>query len=251
MYLSEIVKDKIKRLSNNIILPKVNRKHRVSLKSALKSNALTIIGEIKRASPSQGMINKDLKVDETMKIYNDHMQGVSVLTEETYFKGSPMDLISVRALTHLPILRKDFILSMGQIKESYTIGADVILLIVAILSDDKLQKFYQCAMDYGLEVIVEVHNEMELNRALKLKPEIIGINNRNLETFKIDLNQTQKLFNMIPKEICVISESGLHTKEDIKRIPKVHGILVGQAFMESTNIPALVNSFREAYHDKG
>lgn len=251
MYLKEIVKDKRKHLSNYVMLPLGKRGQGPSLKSALKSNTLTIIGEIKRASPSQDMINENLNINETMKIYNNHMQGISVLTEETYFKGGPMDLISVRSLTKLPILRKDFILSMDQIKESYNIGADVILLIVAILSDEELGMFYQCAKDFGLEVIVEVHNEKELNRALKLKPEIVGINNRNLETFQIDLNQTQKLIHKIPKDICVISESGFHRSEDIKKIPKVHGILVGQAFMESEDIPALVKSFREAYHDKG
>ncbi|HWL26340.1 MAG TPA: indole-3-glycerol phosphate synthase TrpC [Ureibacillus sp.] len=220
----------------------VVKKDRPSLYEELrKSDTLQVISEMKRASPSKGLINEGANPIEQAKKYE--AAGavcISVLTEDKYFKGSHQDLADIANHVDLPILNKDFIIHEVQIDYAKAAGASVILLIVAALSDEKLKGFYDYATELGLDVLVEVHNEEELDRALKINPKIIGVNNRDLKTFRLDLAQTEKLaekINAIP-DIAFISESGIWDSKDAVRVAHVgaRGVLVGESLMRSGNV---------------
>lgn len=199
------------------------------------SERMNIIAEIKRASPSRGAI--DLKVDpiEQAKMYEKSGAAViSVLTDEKFFNGSLDDLRAVREAVDVPVLCKDFIIDTLQIDHAKAAGATIILLIVTALSDQDLKKLYHYATSLDLEVLVEVHDEEEMKRALTLKPEMIGINNRNLKTFEVDLATTEKLASFVQdRDILLISESGMVDREDVKRVRDVgaEAILVGETLM--------------------
>ena len=201
-----------------------------------KEKLLSIISEIKRASPSAGDINTDMTPAEQAALYVEGgTTAISVLTEEKFFKGSLKDLEAVRQAVDVPILNKDFIIDERQITDAYNHGADIILLIVTILSDAELETYYQKAKALNLEVIVEVHDEEELKRALKINPEIIGINNRDLKTFKVDLNNTVKLIDKYYDEnILFIAESGVKTAQDAEKMAggKAGCLLVGETLMK-------------------
>ncbi len=209
-------------------------------KSLTASSEISIIAEIKRRSPSKGDLNINLDPVRMATIYQEAgAVAISVLTEENFFGGSVDDLTQARASVDIPILRKDFILDEYQIWDSRKIGADAILLIAAILTDDELKKLYDIAMIAGLEVLLEVHSESELERALLLDPKIIGINNRNLDNFTVSLQTTADLAKMIGDEIAIISESGIHNSADMIFVQK-HGVsaaLVGESIVTS-NDPA-------------
>lgn len=202
-----------------------------------KEKLLSIISEIKRASPSAGDINTDMTPAEQAALYVEGgTTAISVLTEEKFFKGSLKDLEAVRQAVDVPILNKDFIIDERQITDAYNHGADIILLIVTILSDAELETYYQKAKALNLEVIVEVHDEEELKRALKINPEIIGINNRDLKTFKVDLNNTVKLIDKYYDEnILFIAESGVQTAQDATKMAdgKAQCLLVGETLMKA------------------
>lgn len=210
--------------------------HWISFYDAMKKDGLSIIGEIKRASPSKGIIREDIDFEEVCGQYNQGVDAISVLTECDHFNGSEKDLMTVREKTNLPILRKDFIFDERQVLESKNIGADAILLIASILEEEKLKRLLRLTYKIGLDALVEVHNKEELDKALRVGANIIGINNRNLKNFTIDLNTTKKLQKYIPEGTIVISESGIKDPSDIKSIGKVNGILVGETFMKSRNI---------------
>lgn len=225
-------------------------KKRPSLYDALrKSNTLQIIAEMKRASPSKGIINEDADPVQQAKRYAQAgAVCISVLTEEKFFKGSFEDLASIANHVDTPILNKDFIIDKVQIDYALHAGASVILLIVAALDDETLSELYEYAISLGLEVLVEVHNEEELERALRLQPKLIGVNNRDLKTFQVDLAQTEKLAETINRidNIAFISESGIFETVDAERVAKAgaRGILVGESLMRSGNVEETLKSFQ-------
>lgn len=217
-------------------------------KTFRKSEKLSIISEIKRVSPSKGSINPDVNPVEQAKNYERlGASAISVLTDETFFKGSMDDLRAVREAVALPLLCKDFIIDESQIDRAQAAGASIILLIVAALSKERLIQLYKYATDKGLEVLCEVHNEQEMEIAIKLDPAVIGINNRNLKTFDVDLGTTEKLASMVKNpDTVLISESGIKSQEDVLRVEKAGAaaILVGETFMRSSNLEETFASLR-------
>lgn len=209
---------------------------------------LQIIAEIKRASPSKGMINPDVVPADQAKIYEAAGAGaISVLTDTPFFKGTMDDLAAVREAVELPILNKDFILDEIQIDRAADYGADVILLIVAALEEERLHDLYQYAKSKEMDVLVEVHNEEELEQAQKLGANIIGINNRNLKTFEVDLGVTERLIERIDtSDTLVISESGITVSADASRAAKAgaRGILVGETLMRADDIAAVLEALQ-------
>lgn len=230
---------------NNYYVP--NNHREFSFISILeKAKEIAIIAEFKRASPSKGEINMDVDAKEQAMDYIQYgADAVSVLTDSRFFKGNFTDLEAVREGINAPILCKDFIIDSLQIDMAKNAGANIILLIVAAMDEDKLIELFQYAKMLGLEVLVEVHNEEELNIALKTGAKIIGVNNRNLKTFEVDLAVTEKLGPLVKKSgAFLISESGMKTVEDVKRVVKAgaNGILVGETFMKSDD---LLEKFKE------
>ncbi len=207
----------------------------LSLSAALTARPEpVIIAEIKKASPSEGVIREDFDPVELARDYvANHAAAISVLTDEDYFLGSIAHLNQVRPVADVPLLRKDFIIDEYQIHESRAFGADAVLLIVAMLGRPLLKGFLQIVADYGMEALVEVHDENELDIAMAMGAKIIGINNRDLQTFKVDLRVTEKLVRHIGEGYVVVAESGIATREDIIRMYAAHvdGLLVGSHFM--------------------
>jgi len=206
---------------------------------ALKGNHIRLIAEVKRASPSLGLLHPNLSPTELAKVYaKGGAAAISVLTEEIYFKGSIDHLAAVRNVVELPLLRKDFIFDPYQLYESRAYGADALLLIVAILSQEQLEEFISLSHSLGLKCLVEVHNEGEVEKALLSGAEIIGINNRDLNTFTVVLDTTYRLRSLIPKEKIVISESGIRNHKDIEKLRKwgVNAILVGEALVTANDV---------------
>ena len=204
-------------------------------KNALKKPGLSVIGEYKKASPSKGLILPDFNVEEIESLYRElRVDAFSVLTEEDFFKGSNENLKKVKALSNKPILRKDFIIDFYQIYEAKVLGASGILLIVAQLGN-KLKEFYDECVKFNLEPLIEVHNKEELDIALEVGGEIIGINNRNLKTFVTTLDITKDLIEYIPKDKVIVSESGMHSIDDLRRIKAMgaDAVLVGEMFMRN------------------
>jgi indole-3-glycerol phosphate synthase len=212
-----------------------------------------LVAELKRASPSKGILAPHLDLFQVADIYIENgASAISVLTDEKFFMGKLETLYALRFTHHssVPLLRKDFIIDESQIYESRVNGADAILLIAAALTDDKLfADLHACALELGLTALVEVHDEKETERALKLKDvKLIGINNRNLATFDVTLETTEKLRPMIPSEITVVAESGIFTAQDVERLAKINidAILVGEALVTSEDIPAKVRELSGA-----
>jgi len=221
-------------------IPVVSRKP-LSLISAIKQKApMGIIAEIKRQSPSKGMLQENVDPVQQAKQYEQAgAAAISVLTDYPFFKGQFADLSAVREGVNIPILCKDFIIDEVQIKKAKSVGADVILLIVAALEQEQLERLYRFASSEGMDVLVEVHDESELERALEIGATIIGINNRNLSTFVVDLQTTVKLAeHPALAEVVLISESGIVTGEDVMRVQKAgaNGVLVGETLMKSDDI---------------
>ena len=208
--------------------------------AALKSDTnITIIAEIKKASPSLGVIRTDFNPVEVARLYESGgAAAISVLTDEKFFQGKLSYLTDVKKSVSLPILRKDFIIDPYQIYEARSAGADAILLIAALLSKEEIQRFLELARGLGMDCLVEVHSELELKKVLQTSANIIGINNRDLATFKIDLETTLLLKPMIPSGKIVVSESGIKSREDIVKLIKkgVDAVLVGETLMKSANI---------------
>ena len=218
--------------------PRAIRGFRNELINSLEKNSISVIAEMKKASPSQGLIRERYEPQILAKLYKDaDASCLSVLTDEPYFHGSLDHLSLVRETVELPLLRKDFIVDTYQIYESLYYGADCILLIVAALTQNQLHDYYQLANELKLDVLVELHTYKELERALKIEPSIVGINNRNLETFKVNLSTTKYLVKEIPDKVLVVSESGIKTRKDINKITSygVNIFLVGEVFMKSHN----------------
>ena len=210
------------------------------LRAQLLKDRINIIAEIKRASPSKGVINDRIDVAETARAYeNGGAVAISVLTEEDRFKGSLEDLKTVRSAVDLPVLRKDFIFDEFQIYEAAEAGADVILLIAAMLGDEELEKLHALAEDVlGLDALVEVHTLEELERVKKTNPRIIGVNNRDLHSFRVSLDVSRELIKHAPADALMITESGISTKEEILELRELGfaGFLIGETLMRSANI---------------
>ena len=204
--------------------------------NSLEENSIAVIAEMKKASPSQGLIREKYEPEVIAKNYEQaNAACLSVLTDEPFFHGSLEHLSLVRACVDLPLLRKDFIIDEYQIYESRYGGADCILLISAALTQNQLHDYHQLAIELNLDVLVEVHTLNEMESALKIGPNLIGINNRNLETFKVNLEITKRLSTEVPEEIVVVSESGIKSCEDVKKIISygVTTFLVGEVFMRA------------------
>lgn len=209
------------------------------IEAIYKPRTISLIAEIKKASPSRGIIRQEFNPQEIAKIYQEAgAQAISVLTEEDFFSGSIFYLNEVRSAVDLPILRKDFILESYQIYESRYFGADAILLIADLLTKDSLSELMQLAANLGLSYLIEVHNEKELKKVLNLKVPFIGINNRDLHSLETDFKTTEKLFPLIPKDKIVVVESGIKSYQDVLflKILGVSACLIGEAFMEAEDI---------------
>lgn len=203
-------------------------------------DTMGIIAEIKRASPSKGMINEDVNPVKQALMYEKHgASAISVLTDTPFFKGTMDDLRAVREAVNIPILCKDFIIDSVQIDRAQAAGANIILLIAAALNDEQLQSLYKYAQEKQLEVLCEVHNEEEMERVLALDATLIGINNRDLKTFKVDLQTTNKLAKMITDtNKIIISESGIKTTADVEAVASAGAevILIGETLMRASNL---------------
>jgi indole-3-glycerol phosphate synthase len=207
-----------------------------SLREKNAQGLSAVIAEVKKASPSQGVIRENFNPIEIAESYsNAGAACLSVLTDVDFFQGHDDYLVAARKACALPVIRKDFIIDEYQIVEARALDADCILLIVAALDDKGLKHLYQVASDLGMDVLVEVHDQQELDRAMKLGLSLVGINNRNLRTFETSLSTTIDLLNQIPDDCTVVTESGIHTSADVKlmRDHNVNAFLVGEAFMRA------------------
>lgn len=209
----------------------------VSLKKYIqRSDKSGVIAEIKRKSPSKGMINEHVSVERTSIGYMQAgASGLSVLTDQKYFGGSSEDLNIARSFNFCPILRKDFIVDEYQVIEAKSIGADVILLIAAVLTKEEIELLGSLAISLGMEILLEVHNEEELNNSMTDKVQLLGVNNRNLKTFETTIQTSIDLVDKIPEDFVKVTESGLHSPEVVNQL-KAHGFegfLIGETFMKS------------------
>ena len=210
-----------------------------------KPRQISLIAEIKKASPSQGVIKENFNHIDIAKVYQEAgVQAISVLTEEDYFQGSLNFINEVKAAAQAPVLRKDFILEPYQVYESRYFGADAILLIAGILTQDELGELSGLALSLGLDCLVEVHTEKELKKVLKLKGiPMLGINNRSLRTFEVDPKTVEKLYTFIPKDKVVVVESGISSPQDVLflKILGVNAILIGTVFMRAADIRGAID----------
>jgi indole-3-glycerol phosphate synthase len=217
--------------------------------AAMRAPGISLIAEIKRASPSSGELRGDLQPAGLAQTYIDNgAAACSVLTDTRFFRGQMADLESVRQAVAAPVLRKDFIIDPYQLYEARAAGADAVLLIVAILDDDALSGLQALAHDLGMAALIEVHNRQELDRALATHPRIIGVNNRNLHTFEVDLKTTESLRPYVPADIVLVAESGIHTPDDVARLRdiSVDAMLVGTALVTAADTATAVRQLVQA-----
>lgn len=258
MILDDIVEAKRKRLEESKkkisedemrFLGASSNRQCLSFYDALAKPGLSIIGEFKKASPSMGVLPNKIELTDRIDQYNEAVDAISCLTEEDHFNGNIKYLKKIRGMSHLPILRKDFIIDEYQIYEAKIIGADAILLIAAILDQDTMKRFYDLAYRLGMDVLVEVHDEKEMQRALLMQAKIIGVNNRNLKDFSISLETTKRLSDLIHSQVLLISESGVSTEDDIAFLKQCHvdALLIGRAFMESEHPKVLATNWKKLF----
>jgi indole-3-glycerol phosphate synthase len=218
-------------------------------RTALDLAPFGFIAEVKRASPSAGVITEEFDpLSIATKYYEGGAHCISVITDERYFQGHLDYLALVHQHVPVPTLRKDFTIHEVQIYQAILAGADAILLIVAALSDNELKYLYQVATSLAVDVLVEVHNEAELERALNINADFIGINNRDLTTFNVDLNTTEHLLPLIPSQCTVVSESGIQTPADVQRVlhAGANAVLVGESLMRASDPKKLLHDLLEA-----
>lgn len=256
MILDVIVEDKKKRLPEHkkkisetkmrSLAESYEGEHH-SFYEALKKDGISIIGEFKKASPSLGEIKSKINLLDRIEEYNESVDAISCLTEEDHFNGNVEYLKEIRKISPLPILRKDFMIEPYQFYEAKAIGADAVLLIAAILDDVQMRDFYQLSGELGLDVLVETHDEAEVERALKIDAQIIGVNNRNLKDFSISLETTKRLSQYIPREKVFVAESGILTDEDVAFLKqcRVDAFLIGRALMEAEHPKMVARRWKE------
>ncbi len=228
-----IQKKPLERLQNEV--SRLPKKKNLFFKAIKKPKKIAIIAEIKKRSPSRGILRKDFKPVEIARAYEAAgASALSILTDENFFGGSLSIFKKIRAATHLPLLRKDFTIDRYQIYESKLIGADAVLLIADILSAEELERLSVIADELGMDVLFEVHHLGDIEKITRLKPKIIGINNRDLHTFQVDLGTTERLIKQLPKGALVISESGIQNSEDLIYLKRlgVRAALVGESLMK-------------------
>ncbi|OIJ15845.1 indole-3-glycerol phosphate synthase [Anaerobacillus arseniciselenatis] len=235
--LNKIVETK-KLEVENLILSENEEVKRYSLLKALcnTNRNLGLIAEVKKASPSKGVIKDNFEPLSIAKEYEQaNADSLSVLTDEQYFKGHPTYLTQIKKKVNIPVLRKDFIISTKQIEQSKRIGADAILLIAAILERNQLHEFYLESYEKGMECLVEVHSIEDIEKVLStFSPEILGINNRNLKTFETNIDHTIEIVKQLPEDLFVVSESGISTASDLKKLEGfANAILVGETLMRA------------------
>ena len=212
-------------------------------KSISKPGEIALVAEIKKASPSKGVLRDDFNVEDIARAYEQAgASALSVLTEEEFFQGKPAYLKHVSESIHLPILMKDFFIDELQLFEARYCGASAVLLIVAILDDEQLGSLLRSAHDLDLDCVVEVHDEEELHRALKSGADILGVNNRDLRSFDTSLAVAEKLIPMIPEDKVIVAESGIKSYQDVKRLKELgaDAVLIGETFMKERDIGAKV-----------
>jgi len=210
-------------------------------------NALAVIAEIKRRSPSRGLLSHDLEPKVIAEQYkNAGASCISVLTDSDFFGGSVDDLKSARGAVDLPVLRKDFTVSLNDICDAKLMNADCILLIVAALNKDELSEFHKFASELGLDVLVEIHDEPELDLALEIGAKMIGVNQRNLKTFEVDQQRAVRIAKKIPSNVVRVAESGVRTRDDASQLRDAgyHAILVGESLVTSKNIAMTLDELR-------
>ncbi|MDR2817957.1 MAG: indole-3-glycerol phosphate synthase TrpC [Endomicrobium sp.] len=234
-------KEKSKKSFDVVKKEALNTAEKLSYKfeEALSKPSINFICEIKQASPSKGLISDNFNYKEiAMEYQNSGAAAISVITEPDFFLGNRDYLKEIKDIVTVPVLRKDFIIDSYQIYESKIIGADAILLICSILDNPVLEDFFEIANVLGLSCLVEVHNEKELDMALNIGAKIIGVNNRNLKNFKVDLNNTIRLRKLVPNDKIFVSESGIKTKEhiDMLKANNINAVLIGEELMRRGNI---------------
>jgi indole-3-glycerol phosphate synthase len=231
-----------KNLKDNLSRTEYSR-YGIFKKQISQDNGINLIAELKKASPSKGIIREDFNLIELAKICEKAgAAAISVLTEDKYFLGKPGFVKDVAEAVGPPTLTKDFIIEEGQIYEAAYNGASAVLLIVALLSVDEIKKLMAVASSLDIDCLVEIHNEEELNQALEAGAEIIGINNRDLKTFVVDLKNCDRLIPLIPKDKVIVAESGIKTSEDIKHLQEIgaNAVLIGETFMRQADVGAKI-----------
>lgn len=213
---------------------------------ALRKDTVALIAEVKKASPSKGVFIKDFDPLALAATYADNgASAISVLTDEKFFQGHLDYLASINQHVTVPTLRKDFIIDAYQVYEGRVVGASAILLIVAALSDSQLTDLYAQITELGMAALVEVHNEAELERAMKIEPALLGINNRDLKTFTVDLHTTERIASQVPDSVTLVAESGMKSAEDVARMGQMgaHAVLIGEGLVTSGDIGQAVKIF--------
>lgn len=213
--------------------------------AALRGQTVALIAEVKHASPSKGVLAADFDPLRLAETYAENGAAmISVLTDERFFRGHLAHLERIRAAVDLPLLRKDFVLDRYQVFEARAAGADAVLLIVAALADAQLDDLYAAIVELGMTALVEVHTEPELKRALALSPAVIGVNNRDLKTFDVDLNTTARLAAQVPEDVVLVAESGIHAAEDVSRVAELgaDAVLVGEALVKAQDTASAVRA---------
>ena len=235
----------VSELENRIQEVNKNARQKITFFQALQKDGMSYICEVKKASPSKGLIAPDFPYLAIAKEYEQAgASAISCLTEPFYFQGADQYLREISAAVQIPVLRKDFTVDEYMIYQAKSLGASAVLLICAILDDGELRAYRQLAKELGLDALIEAHDEYEVDRVLNLGAEIVGVNNRDLRTFQVDMNNSIRLRKMAPDNVVFVSESGIRTPEDIRILyeNKVDGVLIGETLMRSPDKKAALES---------
>lgn len=248
LYKKQVVKKEKKALPLNVILDQLEKIEKPrNFKKSLSGDSFSIIAEIKKASPSKGIIKENFSPEEIADIYDQSpIDAISVLTEDKFFLGQNKYIAMVKSKSKKPVLRKDFIIDPYQIYQSRLLGADAILIIAALHSEESISAYLKIVRSLNLSAIVEVHTENEAAAAVSAGADIIGINNRNLKTFETSLSVTERIIQKIPKEVLIVSESGIYTRKDLLYLEQLgaNAALIGESIMKVENIKEKILELR-------